>query len=216
MSNTLTQATFGIDGTVAEGSSVVVRDLLVRSAMALFRERAFHEVSLAAVVAHSGVAAAAAAAEFPAWEDLVFATIHAWNAERMIPLRHVADRYGAVALLRAVAAGNVQDPGLMRLLATMTPIAGTPGHPMAPVLQRQWIQFHAMVQRALAHDIEIGLEPATMDPARGAEQLIAIYEGLQAQSMVRPHMDVIEAYDRAVTRLRDGWSIEYHRPIWSL
>jgi hypothetical protein len=32
-----------------------------------------------------------------------------------------------------------------------------------------------------------------MDPARGVEQLLALHEGLQLQSMMRPHMDIVEA-----------------------
>lgn len=55
-----------------------------------------------------------------------------------------------------------------------------------------------------------------MEPARGAEQLIALYEGLQMQSMVRPGMDLLEAYDPAITRLRAGWSQAYVAPVWDL
>jgi hypothetical protein len=78
------------------------------------------------------------------------------------------------------------------------------------------VQFHAHVQRTLAHDIEVGREPTTMNPASGAEQLIAMYEGLQLQSMLRPNMNVLESYDRAVTRLRDGWSRTYSPPTWDI
>ena len=95
-------------------------------------------------------------------------------------------------------------------------VAATPGHPLAAHLQQQWVQFHAMVQRTLAQDVETGREPDTMEPARGAEQLIALYEGLQLQSMVRPAMNVVEAYDRAVTRLRAGWSQAYTPPVWRI
>ena len=197
-------------------SSEDVHDTLVHTAIRLLRKHAFHELSLEYVVARSGIAPALAAEQFPTWDDLILATIHTWNTERMVPIRHIADEHGAVAHLRAVVVGNVRDPGLMRLLSAMTPISATPDHPMAPLLQRQWIQFHAMVQRALMHDIEVGREPTTMDPARGAEQLIAMYEGLQLQSMVRPNMDVVEAYDRAVTRLRDGWSVMYRQPVWDI
>ena len=216
MSDTLVRESFGFREDGSSSSSAEVRDVLVQTAIRLLRDQAFHELSFQAVVEASGVALETALEEFATWDDLVLATIHVWNVERMGPIRHVADQYGAVAHLRVVIAGNVQDPGLMRLLAAMTPIAGTPGHPMAAVLQRQWVQFHAMVQRALMHDIEVGREPSTMDPARGAEQLIAVYEGLQLQSMLRPHMDVVEAYDRAVTRMREGWSVEYRQPVWDI
>ncbi|WP_139179634.1 hypothetical protein [Curtobacterium sp. MCBA15_007] len=59
-------------------------------------------------------------------------------------------------------------------------------------------------------------EPGTMEPARGSEQLLATSEELQLQSMVRPEMDLLEAFDRAVTRLREGWSRAYVPPVWEL
>ena len=59
-------------------------------------------------------------------------------------------------------------------------------------------------------------EPGTMEPARGSEQLLATSEELQLQSMVRPEMDLLEAFDRAVTRLREGWSRAFVPPVWEL
>lgn len=50
----------------------------------------------------------------------------------------------------------------------------------------------------------------------GAEQLIAVYEGLQMQSLLRPHLDLLASYDRAVARLRDGWASSRSLPVWQL
>jgi hypothetical protein len=36
------------------------------------------------------------------------------------------------------------------------------------------------------------------------------------QSMVRPRMDLLASYDRAVTRLRAGWSQSYAEQVWDL
>lgn len=188
----------------------------VDAAIELFRVEAFHAVTLELVAARAGLPLHEVARQFSTSDELVLAVIQVWNARRMEPILPIAQDHGAAAFLRAIVVANVADPALMRLLTATVNIAATPGHPMAPLLQRQWIQFHALVQRALAHDVAIGREPDTMEPARGAEQLIAVYEGLQLQSMLRPHMDVIEAYDRAVTRLRDGWSNTYTPPVWEV
>jgi AcrR family transcriptional regulator len=188
----------------------------VDAAIDLFRTEAFHVVTLELVASRANLSLPSVVQQFPTMDELVLAVIQVWNARRMEPILPVAQTRGAVAFLRAIVAANVTDPALMRLLSATVNIAATPDHPMAPLLQRQWIQFHALVQRALAQDVAAGREPETMEPARGAEQLIALYEGLQLQSMLRPHMDVIEAYDRAVTRLRDGWSNTYTPPVWEL
>lgn len=188
----------------------------IDAAIALFRIEAFHAVNLELVAETAGIPLGAVSQQFPTMDDLVLAVVQVWNGRRMEPLLPIAHQRGAAAFLRAIVAANVADPALMRLLTATVNIAATPEHPLAPLLQRQWIRFHALVQRSLAHDVEVGREPETMQPARGAEQLIAIYEGLQLQSMLRPHMDVLEAYDRAVTRLRDGWSNTYTAPVWGL
>ncbi|GAA4744540.1 hypothetical protein GCM10025783_15300 [Amnibacterium soli] len=190
--------------------------LCVETAMAAFRVRAFHAVTLELVAAEAGLTLPEVTEQFATADDLVLAVVQVWNARRMEPILPVAHSRGAAAFLRAIVAVNVEDPALMRLLTALANVAATPGHPSAPLLQRQWVQFHALVQRALVHDVAVGREPDTMDPARGAEQLIAMYEGLQLQSMLRPHMDVLEAYDRAVTRLRDGWSKSYTPPVWEV
>jgi AcrR family transcriptional regulator len=188
----------------------------VDTAIALYRVQAFHSVTLELVASESGLSLPAVVRQFPTKEDLVLAVIQVWNARRMEPILPIAQSRGAVAFLRGIVVANVADSALMRLLTATVNIAATPDHPMAPLLQRQWIQFHALVQRALVHDVAVGREPETMEPARGAEQLIAVYEGLQLQSMLRPHMDVVEAYDRAATRLRDGWSTAYAPPVWDI
>lgn len=188
----------------------------VDAAIELFRIKAFHSVTLELVAEQAALSLENVVQQFPTMDDLVLAVVQVWNMRRMEPILPIVQSRGAVEFLRAIVSANAVDPALMRLLSATVNIAATPDHPMAPLLQRQWIQFHALVQRALAQDVTVGREPETMEPARGAEQLIAIYEGLQLQSMLRPHMDVIEAYDRAVTRLRDGWSNTYTPPVWEL
>ena len=111
----------------------------------------------------------------------------------ILPLAH---SQGAVLFLRAIVHANIADPALMRFLTGTINIAATPGHPMAPRLHSRWADFHTLVQGSLAHDIETGREPATMLPHRGAEHLVAVYEGLQLQSMVRPGMDLLDSFDR--------------------
>lgn len=193
-----------------------IRIRVVDAAIATFRTQAFHQVSLEMVAAAAGLPLTLVEAQFPTWDGLVMATIDRWNGQRMTPILKVAETRGTVAFLRGIVAANVDDPSLMRLLTAMLNIAATPNHPMAPLLHQEWRRFHGLVKNSLARDIELGREPLTMEPARGAEQLIALYEGLQLQSMVRPQMDLLDAYDRAVTRLRYGWTHTYQPPVWDL
>lgn len=189
---------------------------IIQSAITVFRQYAFHNATFDLVAATAQLPVTEVIARFPTWESLLVATIDFWNGQRMRPIQPLAERAGAAVFLRAIVQANIKDPALMRLLSATVNIAATPEHPMAPFLHQQWHRFHLMVAQQLAADITAGREPATMEPARGAEQLIALYEGLQLQSMVRPTMNLLESYDRAVTRLRAGWAREYVAPVWDL
>lgn len=195
---------------------VEIRVAVVQTAIALFRRSAFHEVTSARIAAVADLDHDAVTAQFPTWDHLLVATIELWNAQRMRPLLPIAAEQGAVAFLRAIVRANAEDPALMRVLIATVNIAATPDHPMAPFLRAEWRRFHELIERTLEHDVAVGREPATMVPSRGAEQIVAVYEGMQLQSMLRGDLDVVEAFDRAVGRLRQGWSQEYRTAVWQL
>lgn len=188
-----------------EPSGADIWNAIVQTAIGAFRRRAFHEVTLEAVAAESGLGVDAVLERFPTVGDLVVATVQVWNAERMAIAVPLAERHGAAVFLRVLLQAGIEDPSLIRFLSAVANIAGTPGHPMGEVLQRQWIRFHALVERALTRDVALGREPA-MDPARGAEQLVALHEGLQLQALLRTGMDALDAWDHAIARLRIGWA----------
>jgi AcrR family transcriptional regulator len=204
------------DDFYAESAHVELRRSVVAAAIETFRHRAFHETTLEAVAETAGLPLEAVTAHFPDWNGLLLAAVDRWTAERTSPLLPVMASHGTVLFLRRIVQSNIEDPSLMRLLSSLVNVAATPGHPLSELLQGDWSRFHRMVAEGLRRDVELGREPATMAPARGAEQLLALYEGLQLQSMVRPRMDLLDAYDRAVTRLRDGWGRPYAAPTWDL
>lgn len=197
-------------------TSALLRVEVVDAMIRVLRANALHEVSYEHVATESGHPVSVVTELFPTWDGLLLATIDQWNDQRTTALLPIAERGGTIVFLRAIVGANVADPSLMRFLTSTLNIAATPHHPLAPMLHVRWRRFHAFVLDALRRDVEVGREPHTMEPARGAEQLLATYEGLQLQSMVRPEMDLLESFDRAVTRLREGWSREYVPPVWDL
>jgi hypothetical protein len=54
-------------------------------------------------------------------------------------------------------------------------------------------------------DVVAGREPRGMQPRHAAEQLLALFEGLQLQAMLRDDTDLLGGYDQAVARMRVGW-----------
>lgn len=193
-----------------------LRSTVVGGMIHSLRTRPLHEVTPAVVAAAAGESVDVVARTFPSWDGLLLATIDQWNEQRTAPLMPLAERHGTVSFLRSIVTANIADPSLMRFLTATLNIAASPEHPLAPMLHARWRRFHAFVQHSLERDIVLGREPRTMEPARGSEQLLATYEGLQLQSMVRPDMDLLESFDRAVTRLREGWTRTYVAPVWDL
>lgn len=197
-------------------TSALLRVEIVDAMIRVLRANALHEVSYEHVATEASQPLDVVTEVFPTWDGLLLATIDQWNDQRTTALLPIAERSGTIVFLRAIVRANVADPSLMRFLTSTLNIAATPHHPLAPMLHLRWRRFHGFVLAALQRDVELGREPRTMEPARGAEQLLATYEGLQLQSMVRPEMDLLESFDRAVTRLREGWSREYVPPVWDL
>lgn len=200
----------------APSLAVERRIAIVEAAMRVFTVHAFHEASFALVAEAADLPVKVVTDEFTHWNGLVLATVDLWVGRRTRPLLPLARTHGTIALLRAIVQANAAEPALMRLLSATVNVAATPGHPLARPLYEQWLQFYRLIHASLAQDVELGREPETMQPARGAEQLIALYEGLQLQSMVRREMDVLESFDRAITRLRAGWGSAYVPPAWDL
>lgn len=200
----------------APSAAVERRIAIVEAAMRVFTDHAFHEATFELVAEAAGLPVKVVTDEFTHWNGLVLATVDLWVGRRTRPLLPLVHTHGTIALLRAIVKANAAEPALMRLLSATVNVAATPGHPLARPLYEQWSQFYRLIHSSLAQDVELGREPETMQPARGAEQLVALYEGLQLQSMVRRDMDVLESFDRAVTRLRAGWGSAYVPPSWDL
>ncbi|NRD27430.1 TetR family transcriptional regulator [Frigoribacterium sp. VKM Ac-2836] len=200
----------------APSAAVERRIAIVEAAMRVFSEHAFHEASFELVARAVDLPVKTVRDEFTHWNGLVLATVDLWVGRRTRPLLPLVETHGTIALLRAIVVANAAEPALMRLLSATVNVAATPGHPLAPLLHDQWQQFYRLIHTSLVRDVDLGREPETMQPARGAEQLIALYEGLQLQSMVRRDMDVLDSFDRAITRLRAGWGSVYVPPAWDL
>jgi AcrR family transcriptional regulator len=216
MTHHTTPLTPGPSAVPRSSGNAETRVRIMEATITVYHDYVFHEVSIDLVATTAEMTVADIKDVFPTWGALLLATLDRWNEQRMRPLHPIAEQHGAVAFLRALVRANIEDPTLMRVLSAVVNIAATPEHPLSAPLQRAWRDFHMIVMKQLAADIHAGREPDTMQPARGAEQLIALYEGLQLQSMVRPSMDLLDSYDRAATRLRDGWPRTYTAPIWNI
>ncbi|WP_420369291.1 TetR/AcrR family transcriptional regulator [Curtobacterium sp. L1-20] len=183
-----------------------LRARIVTGAIEAYRASDFHTVGPAEVAAHAGVAEADVRRVYPMWELLVVAVTDRWNNGSRRALWVVAERSGAVAYLRARLQAGLDDPALVRLRTALLSAASNPAHPAAGWFRNQYTGSFDDITLALVRDVVAGREPRGTSPRHAAEQLVALYEGLQLQSMLRDGAETLSGFDRAVARMRVGWA----------
>jgi AcrR family transcriptional regulator len=193
----------------AAAATLHLRIMIVGATVDLLRDVPFHEARPDQVAERLDISVQELSQHFPSWDGLVLAALDRWNGARMDEVACEVGDGSTVDLLRAIVASNAEDPALMRLLVALLSVAGNPDHPMSTYLRSRYQLFFAQVKRGLERDVATGRAPHTMDPRRGAEQLIGLYEGLQLQALLRNELDLVPAFDRAVARLERGWMERY-------
>ncbi len=197
----------------AAAATLHLRITIVGATVDVLRDVPFHEAHVGMVAERMGITTEELRQHFPSWDGLVLAAVDRWNGARLEAVAHEVGDGPTVDLLRAIVASNAEDPALMRLLVALLSVAGNPAHPMATYLRSRYQLFFSQVRRGLEHDIAVGRAPHTMDPRRGAEQLIALYEGsscrrCSARSSTWCRRSTVRSPDSSA----DGWSGTSRRP----
>ncbi|MGN8050396.1 TetR/AcrR family transcriptional regulator [Curtobacterium sp. 22159] len=187
-------------------SDADLRARIVTSAIEAYRAADFHSVGPAEVAAHAGVPELEVRRVYPMWELLVVAVTDRWNNGNRRALWGIAERSGAVAYLRARLEAGRDEPALVRLRVALLSAASSPDHPAAGWFRGQYTHSFQDLTLALARDVVAGREPRGTSPRHAAEQLVALYEGLQLQSLLREDSEPLAGFDRAVARMRAGWA----------
>ncbi|MFZ7088820.1 TetR/AcrR family transcriptional regulator [Curtobacterium sp. RRHDQ10] len=193
----------------AAAQTLHLRVIIVSATVDVLHDVHFHQATPEMVADRLGISVESVHQHFPSWDGLVLAAVDRWNGARMDAVTNALGDVSTVDFLRAIVSSNVEEPALMRLLVALLSVAGNPDHPMSAYLRSRYQLFYSQIKRGLEHDIAVGRAPHTMEPRRGAEQLIALYEGLQLQALMRPDLDLVPAFDRAVSRLERGWGERY-------
>ncbi|WP_255465629.1 TetR family transcriptional regulator C-terminal domain-containing protein [Frigoribacterium sp. NBH87] len=154
---------------------------------------------------------------FPTRQALITAAVERWSRAVSAPLFPLAAERGAVAYLHALTVAYAEEPALMRVLASVLALSGDRNAEGSATFRALYETFRQTIRNALANDITAGREPKTMDPERGAQQLLALYDGLRIQSLLTDGLDIVDAFDRAATRMRRGWAEQYEQPdYWEI
>ncbi len=187
-------------GRVEDDASSAER--IVRGAIRAFRLHPFHEVDAGTVTETCGVDRTVVDRLFPTWDGLLLVAYDRWlqlrGSRRSSVPRCTIDH------VRMTLAEDVADPGLVRLLAGVLPLAASE-RDFAGFFRKRFEEYVEELTVGLQRDVATGVETIGIPAHQAATQLLAVHEGLQVQMLVRPYLDVLVEYDRAVHTLRYGW-----------
>jgi AcrR family transcriptional regulator len=192
----------------------VPRTRALNGAIAILRDGGTTAFTIDTVAERSGMEASEIEELFPTRHALLAAAVERWTRAVSAPLLPMIPERGTIAFLHALLAAHVEEPGLMRLLASTLATATDPTLAGADYYRSVYGEFRQTIRTALAADVSKGREPATMDPERGAQQLLALYDGLRLQALLTNDTDPVDAFDRAASRMRRGWSEQYEQPTY--
>lgn len=186
----------------------------INGAITALHDGGVSRFTLETAAEHAGMSAAAVREFFPTDRALLAATVERWTQAISTPLVPLIAEKGTVAFLHALMAAHAEEPALMELLAYSLASSADTTLDGADYYRSAYRRFRETIRTGLTADVRDGREPATMDPVRGAKQLLALYDGLRLQSLLTADTDVVDEFDRAATRMRRGWSEQYEQPTY--
>jgi AcrR family transcriptional regulator len=188
------------DPAVEDEQSLAER--IVRGAIRAYRLHPFDSVDAGVVAEVAGIDVTTVERLFPTWDALLLVTYDRWTQLR--GTRRKNPPTCTIEHVRMTLAEDVADPGLVRVLAGVITIAAADTG-FAELFRKRFEEYAEQLASGLERDVESGSERLAIPAYQAATQLLAVYEGLQIQMLVRPHIDVLVEFDRAVRTLRQGW-----------
>ncbi|MEV0890758.1 TetR/AcrR family transcriptional regulator [Promicromonospora sp. NPDC050262] len=174
---------------------------IVEAAAAVFAERGYSGGSLRQIAKDIGVSVTSVMHHFPSKELLLEAVLDHADAEGIREIDLDPARDGVRTTIVRLAENGQGHPHLLRLLAVLSSEASAAEHPA-----HEW--FVARYQRVvdgmtdwIAVDESLDLAPGTARVL--ARRIVALWDGLQLQWLLRPDFDLVAELDGGVAALAD-------------
>ncbi len=177
------------DGRAARGGAT--RELILDTAMTLFAEAGYRGTSVRDIAARAGISHPGLLYHFPTKEALLMAVLTRRDAlgARDFPIEGRPGRV-VLASLVGTARFNATDRGIVELYATLSAEATAADHPAREYFQTRYAALLAFVRDALADVANDGGLADGVDPSIGAQQIVALMDGLQVQWLLDDATDM--------------------------
>lgn len=178
------------------------RAAIVNTAMEVFAEKGFHNLSLRQIADAVGVSHTLLRHHFGSKETLLAAVLthretfeRAWREE-------LVTRHGLLDALPRIMEHNATVPGLIQLDAVMRAEAVNPDHPAHEHVVGIARRFRAAVRADLERELELGRLRAGLDLDTTSVELVAIVEGVQSEWLLDRSVDMASVVRAFANRLR--------------
>ncbi|KAA9149143.1 TetR family transcriptional regulator [Amycolatopsis acidicola] len=165
------------------------RRQILEEALAAYAESDSSGPSLRSIAARVGLSERGLLHYFPARDELLVAIL----AERDAADRATFDPDGPLDDLSAVTAHSAETPGLVRLFLEMSAAAPDPEHAAHGFFTRRYRELRELVARKFRRSAP---ESSEVDAEFAARILIAASDGLQAQWLLDPSIDLADDLGR--------------------
>ncbi|MBF4613341.1 TetR/AcrR family transcriptional regulator [Curtobacterium sp. VKM Ac-1376] len=184
----------------------------VRAAIRAYRLHPFDAVDASVIAEVAGIPLETVDRLFPTWDALLLVTYDRWTQLRGTRRKSLPSC--TIEQVRLTLAEDVADPGLVRVLAGVITVASSQTR-FAELFRKRYEEYVEQLTVGLQRDFDNGVEESCIPAYQAATQLLAVFEGLQIQMLVRPHIDVLVEFNRSMDTLRQGWK-QHDVPSWDL
>ncbi|MEW2290905.1 TetR/AcrR family transcriptional regulator [Streptomyces sp. NPDC047841] len=177
---------------------------IIAAASRVFAVSGYHGGSLRQISRDLDLSFTSLLHHFPSKDELLVAVLEdADSAERDAVETDLRER-GVVEAMVNLASRNLRKPEMLRLVAVLAAEASSPGHPAHQWFDERYVRLRELLTEAIREDQRQQRAMSTAEPAQLAAQLIALWDGLQLQWLIRPQTNMIDLLRTAARGLLDA------------
>lgn len=187
--------------------TAATRARILDAALDVFGEAGFDKGSLREVAEKAGISQAGLLHHYPNKVALLSAVLERRDERALSGLSSRPNGVEHLAYLVAYARESSLRPGEIDLFAVLSAEATRPDHPANDYMRRRYHWVSGIMRTSFEEAARAGLLREGIDPGEAASQLIALWDGLQIQWLLRVN-DVVVA-----DRLEQFIDLQLVRPL---
>lgn len=179
------------------------RQVIARAVLDIVLEKGHSNVTTAEVAQKAGASEGTVLYHYPTRDHLLVAALQCSDDEddKLQPADDAAQVLEGDKGLKAFAQGAARRENVMRLYTALAGHATTPEHPAQDYFARHYQAATARFAHLVEQRQAAGMAHPGLDAADVARQIVATWDGLQAQWLVDPAFDLGELLIQAFRRL---------------